>query len=239
MTSCDDVRDLLGQMLDGELPDEERRRLEEHLESCAECRELWETLRQVADTLPRLAELEPPPHLEHDLAASPCRRWLGLLHQAVDREIGDRNLQRLLSHLDSCPLCRQAWSDLTLIHQVGDAIEPPPTLLQRCIEARRRLVARPILSRRAATAAAYVMAVLVSLMVGNPVSIARSPVVQRVTTVVSSEVSDVAEQGRGEIRVMAWRAWKWAERQAAAVRDLFADDGPDDESSSSDTGVQT
>jgi len=56
---------------------------------------------------------------------------------------------------------------------------------------------------------------------------------------VTSEVSDVAEQGRGEIRVMAWRAWKWAERQATAVRDLFADETPDDESPSTDDGVQT
>jgi anti-sigma factor RsiW len=238
MMTCDEAHDVLGQLQDGELSDELRRGLEQHLESCADCRELRETLQAIAEALPSLAELEPPPHLEHDLSASPCRRWLGLLHQAVDREIGERNLERLLSHLDGCATCRQAWTDLTLIHQVGSAMEPPPTLLQRCIDARRRVFRRPILSRRAATAAAYVLAVLVSLMVGNPVSIARSPVVQRVTTVVTSEVSEVAEHGRGEVRVMLWRAWKWAERQATAVRDLVNPDDSDP-SPADDQGAPT
>lgn len=228
MMSCDHARNLLGELLDGELADDKRCELEDHLTSCADCRELFESLEVVAQTLPRLADLEPPPHLEHDLAETPCRRWLGLLHQAVDREIGERNLERLLSHLDGCATCRQAWTDLTLIHQVSNAMAPPPTLLQRCIDARRRVLQRPILSRRAATAAAYVLAVLVSLMVGNPVSIARSPVVQRVTNVVTNEVSEVAEQGKGEIRVMLWRAWKWTERQATAVRDLVQPDGSGD-----------
>jgi predicted anti-sigma-YlaC factor YlaD len=231
MMACDHARDLLGQLLDGELSDDARRDLAEHLAGCADCRELREALDQIADAVAPLHDLAPPQQLEHDLAASPCRRWLGLLHQAVDREIGERNLERLLSHLDGCAACRQAWTDLTLIHQVSSAMEPSPTLLSRCIEARRRVLRRPILSRRAATAAAYVMAVLASLMVGNPVSIARSPVVQRVTTVVTSEVSEVAEQGRGEARVMLWRAWKWAERQAASVRDLVRPDDSGDTSS--------
>ena len=236
MGSCDDVRDLLGQLLDGGLPEEAARTVDDHLDRCAACRELRDALELVAGAVPRLDELEPPAHLEQDLSSSPCRRWLGLLHQAVDREIGERNLDRLLSHLDGCPTCRQAWNDLTLIHQVSDALAPPSTLLQRCIEARQRVLRRPVLSRRAATAAAYLMAVLVSLMVGNPVSIARSPVVQRVTDVVTSEVSEVAAQGRGEVRVMLWRAWKWTERQATAVRDLFDDD---DGESTTEQGAPT
>ena len=235
MASCDHVHDLLGKLLDGELPEDEQRAVHEHVDGCDNCRQLLEALELVAGAIPRLDGLEPPVHLEQDLAASPCRRWLGLLHQAVDREIGERNLDRLLSHLDGCATCRQAWNDLTLIHQLSSALEPPPTLLQRCIEARKRVLRQPVISRRAATATAYLMAVLVSLMVGNPVSIARSPVVQRVTTAVTTEVSEVAEQGRGEVRVMLWRAWKWAERQATAVRGLFDGDDPD---SSSEQGAQ-
>jgi len=228
MLTCEQVRELLGQLLEGALPDEERAALEQHLAGCAECRETREALELIAAALPSLAGLEPPPQLAGDLAASPCRRWLGLLHQAVDHEIEQRGLERLLAHLDRCPTCRQAWNDLSLIRQVSDAIEPPPSLLERCIEAPRRVFRRPILSRRAATAAAYLMAVLVSLMVGNPVSIARSPVVQRVTTAVTSEVGQAAEHGRGEVRVMLWRAWQWAERQASAIVDLVQPDAPDD-----------
>ena len=220
MSACGEVRELLGQLLEGTLSDEQRQAVEQHLASCAECRETREALELIAAVLPRLGELEPPAQLAHDLAASPCRRWLGLLHQAVDHEIDHRRLEELLSHLAGCASCRQAWNDLTLVRQVSDALEPPPGLLERCIAARRRVIRRPILSRRAATAAAYLLAVLASLMVGNPVSIARSPVVQRVTTVVSSEVSDAAEDGKGEIRVMIWRAWQWAERQLSAVTGL-------------------
>jgi predicted anti-sigma-YlaC factor YlaD len=220
MLGCEQSRELLGELLEGALPDETRLALDEHLAGCAECRETLDVLRMVTGALPSLAGLEPPPQLAADLAASPCRRWLGLLHQAADHEIDSRQLERLLAHLDGCAACRQAWQDLTLIRQVSDALEPPPGLLERCIAARRRIIRRPVLSRRAATAAAYLLAVLASLMVGNPVSIARSPVVQRVTTAVSSEVSGVAEQGRGEVRVMLWRAWRWTERQLTAVAEL-------------------
>lgn len=228
MMSCEQARDLLGPLLEGDLPDEARLALEEHLAGCGECRETLETLRMVSDALPSFAGLEPPPQLASDLAASPCRRWLGLLHQAVDHEIEPRQLERLLAHLDGCAACRQAWQDLALIRQVSDAMEPPPGLAERCIGARRRVLRRPVLSRRAATAAAYLLAVLASLMVGNPVSIARSPVVQRVTTAVGSEVSGVAEQGRGEVRVMLWRAWQWTERQLSTIAELVRPGDSDD-----------
>jgi len=230
MSACEQTRELLGQLLEGALSDEQRQAVDQHLAGCAECREMREALELIRAVLPSLGELEPPPELANDLAASPCRRWLGLLHQAVEHEIDHRHLEQLLSHLGGCAACRQAWSDLTLIRQVSDVLEPPPGLLERCIEARRRVFRRPILSRRAATAAAYLMAVLASLMVGNPVSIARSPVVQRVTTVVSGEVSEVTEDGKGEARVMIWRAWQWAERQLTAIADLVQRDDADDTS---------
>jgi predicted anti-sigma-YlaC factor YlaD len=237
MLRCEQARDLLGQLLEATLPDEARLTLDEHLGGCAECRETLEALRMIADVLPSLGGLEPPPQLANDLAASPCRRWLGLLHQAVDHEIDSRQLERLLAHLDGCEACRQAWQDLTLIRQVSDALEPPPGLIERCIGARRRIVRRPVLSRRAATAAAYLLAVLASLMVGNPVSIARSPVMQRVTTAVSSEVTNVAEQGRGEVRVMLWRAWQWTERQLSTIAELVRPGDSDDASTPQQGGA--
>ena len=113
---------------------------------------------------------------------------------------------------------------------------PPPGLLERCIGVRFKPALRPILSRRAATAAAYVMAVVASLTIGNPVSIARSPVVQRVAETVTSEVTEVAAEGRGELRVMAWRAWNWGNRQLDAVREMLqsAEERPDSESEQGD-----
>jgi predicted anti-sigma-YlaC factor YlaD len=181
--------------------------------------------------------LEPPEHLGADLQASPCRRWMGLLFQAVDREISQHNLERLLTHLEACPICRRAWQDLTLIHQVSEAMEPPPYLVNLCIRARvKRPVMRPILNRRMATAAAYLLAVVTSLIIGNPVTLARSQAgttVGRVVDVVSAEVSEAAEEGRGEARIMLWRVWKWGERKVEAVRDFVS---KSDENNDSDTG---
>ena len=228
MLSCTDVRDLLSLHLDGELEEEKACAVRDHLADCKECTELAETMELIAGAGALLADVEPPDHLAGDLQASPCRRWMGLLFQAVDREISQHNLERLLTHLEACPACRRAWQDLTLIHQVSEAMEPPPYLVNLCIRAReKRPKARPILNRRIATAAAYLLAVLTSLIIGNPVTLARS---QAVADAVTTEVSVVAEQGRGEARIMLWRVWKWGERKVEAVRDFVSKSDEKDDS---------
>jgi predicted anti-sigma-YlaC factor YlaD len=234
MLSCTDIRDFLSLYLDGELEEEKACAVREHLADCGECTGLAETMELITGAGANLAGLEPPEHLGADLQASPCRRWMGLLFQAVDREISQHNLERLLTHLEACPACRRAWQDLTLIHQVSEAMEPPPYLVNLCIRAReKRPGMRPILNRRLATAAAYLLAVLTSLIIGNPVTLARSQAgttVGRVVDAVSTEVSEVAEEGRGEVRIMLWRVWKWGERKAEAVRDFVSNSDEQDDS---------
>ena len=62
------------------------------------------------------------------------------------------------------------------MHQVGEAVEPSEYLLTRCINSReRKPKVTPILNRRLATAAAYLLAVMTSLIVGNPVTLASEP----------------------------------------------------------------
>jgi predicted anti-sigma-YlaC factor YlaD len=228
MSACDGIRELLSLHLEGDLEEAQAREVREHLAECEDCAGIVEALESVIDAGSTLGELEPPDHLMADLASSPCTLWLGLLFQAVDREISQHNLERLLTHLEACPSCRRVWQDLTLIHQVSEAMEPSKYLLKRCIEAReRRPAMRPILNRRMATAAAYLLAVLTSLVIGNPVTLARSgasDAVGRVADVVSAEVGEVAEHGRGEARIMLWRAWKWGERKVQAVRDFVSRD---------------
>jgi hypothetical protein len=238
MFSCVEVRDLLGDHAEGTLPEEVQCRVEDHLKSCEECGELRRTLDLIAQVIPDLGLLEPPPYLEGDLSASACRRWLGLLFQAVDREISQHNLERLLSHLESCESCTRTWNDLTLMHQAGQAMEPPQGFVQRCIGVRDRIFQRPIISRRAVTAAAYLMAVLASLLIGNPVSIARSPVVQRVTETVTTEVNQAAEQGRGEIKVMLWRAWQWTGRSIDAIENFVRSDRSETDHPESHSAVE-
>jgi predicted anti-sigma-YlaC factor YlaD len=232
MSGCEPYRDLLTPLLEGELEADEAARVRAHLEACEECRELAEALEMVAGAVAPLDELQPPAGLADDLASSPCRRWLGLLFRAVDRELGEANLNRLLGHLDSCETCRRAWNDLSLIHQVGDAMVPPPHLLARCIAVRSRPRRRRVLGRHTASAAAYILAALVSLAVANPVTMTRgreaADTVQRLAATVSEEVSDVASDGRGELRVMLWRAWQWTSRQADAVRHVLVSDDDSD-----------
>jgi hypothetical protein len=172
-----------------------------------------------------MAVLEPPEHLARELSSSPCRRWLGLLFAAIDRDIGESNLSRLLSHLESCETCSRVWSDMTLIHQVGEAMVPPRQLLDRCVAIRHAHEIRPIMGRRTAVAAAYFLAILASLVV-NPVTLARNPAAvaaQRVADTVTTGVTEVASDGRGEVRVMLWRAWNWGARQTASIREALED----------------
>ena len=249
MDRCADLRELLSLYLESELDETRVGEVQEHLAACSKCAELAETMAEVMGAGSALGTLEPPDRLAADLAASPCRLWLGLLFQAVDHDISQHNLERLLTHLESCPACRRTWQDLTLMHQVGEAVEPSEYLLTRCINSRERKPrTTPILNRRLATAAAYLLAVLTSLIVGNPVTLARSqavPAVERVADVVTSEVAGVAQQGRGEVRIMLWRAWKWGEDKVDAVRayltpshkedtkDENADDNPEDQGATS------
>ena len=242
MYGCTDVRDLLSLYLEDELENEQAIALREHLAECEDCAGILETLESIVEAGSVLEGLDPPDNLLSDLASSPCTRWLGLLFQAVDREISQRNLERLLTHLEACPSCRRTWQDLTLVHQVSDAMEPSQYLLKRCIAAReRRPEVRPLLNRRMATAAAYFLAVLTSLVVGNPVTLARSgagETVGRVAEAVSTEVSSVAESGRGEARIILWRVWKWGERKVDAVRDFVSEDEKETESTNDKSAAE-
>ncbi len=190
-----------------------------------------EALRLVTAAGSELAGLAPPRHLEDTITATPCARWLGMLHSAVDRELEPEALARLLAHLETCEGCRRAWDDLSLIHQVGEALVPPAGLLHRC----RNLTALPrregrIPGVRTATAVAYVLAVLTTLLLGNPVTLARheTGIVHQARTVVRQTVSTVSDEGRGELRLMLWRTWQWGRQQAEVLRELMVGPGDDD-----------
>jgi predicted anti-sigma-YlaC factor YlaD len=229
MSGCTEVRELFGAVIEGDATAAQSERVAAHTAECTECAELFDAMELVVGAGDVLVDVEPPPELSAELAASPCRRWLGLLYQAVDREISQPNLERLLSHLEACASCRQVWHDLTLMHQVGDAMSPPRHLLDRCIRVRDAVARIAVLPRRTATAAAYVLALIASLAIGNPAIIAQdlqATASERVSWA-ASEVSDVAADGRGEARVLLWRALRWGEAKVDTVRgwiDRLTDD---------------
>ncbi len=239
MNGCDTCRERFSAYLEGDLEPDEVLIVEGHLEECSECRETLDSFRSILDIGDAFTSLEPPAHLKSEVADSPCRRWLGLLFSAIDREISESNLDRLFQHLESCPSCRSAWGDLSLIHQVGDALEPPSHLLARCFRPRRPFSARKVLGRKTATAAAYSLALLASLAIGNPVTLTRyenSAPLQQVNALIKSGVSDATQTGRSEARVMLWRAIHLGQRAAEAARSTLSQwTAPSNNDDSADT----
>lgn len=83
MLTCEEALERMSQALDGPLPLEERQALEEHLESCPECRAAYEALFQMEDALREIGETPAPAELsarvmEQIQAASarrPAPRW--------------------------------------------------------------------------------------------------------------------------------------------------------------------
>ncbi len=238
MTACDALRELLPAYAFGELEATEAATVRKHLAGCATCRELVETLSFIAGGTTPLGDLEAPDTLVDEIALNPCRRWLGLLFAAVDHDLPEEQLERLLSHLEGCPACRRTWADLTLMHQVGEALTPPPGLVERSGSPTRWRLPRRVLGVRTATAAAYLLAVLTSLLVGNPVSLARyqaSQAVDHVATTIHTEVTEAADSGQGELKVMLYRAWRWGTRQAEAIKHLLPGSQDKHESNSANT----
>jgi predicted anti-sigma-YlaC factor YlaD len=225
MSPCSEIRELLAAHADGELDRTTAARVERHLEGCAECSETVKTLALIADATADMSRVEPPPHLESAIASSPCTRWLVLLFRAIDHEIGEANLGRLLTHMQGCEPCRRTWQDLTLIHQLGEAVAPPQHLLFQCISVRRAVRQVSVVARRTAVAAAYILAVLASLLIGSPATQVRanqaSETVQRLADAVGGEVSEVAASSQGELKVMLWRSWQWAADQADTAQAMI------------------
>ncbi len=234
MKSCENWREGFEEALHGGV--DSVAGLREHLEICEDCRDLYQEYSGLFGDSPWLGELPAPSGLQTAVSDSPCTRWLRRLFQAVDRELGEEELGDLFEHLEGCEDCRRVWVDLSLIHQLGEAMEAPEGLLQLCLRHEAPRVSRPVLGRKTASAAAYFLAVLASLIIGNPVTFARynqaSATVQQIRKVVSPEVSAVARSGRGEFRVMLWRCLRWGEERLNSIEAtwdrLSGREGPSD-----------
>lgn len=245
MNRCDEIRGLFSAYLEGGLDDTGRTTVREHLAQCPDCAELMATLRMVIETGTEVQSIEPPASIIGTIGSSPCSRWLSMLFKAADHELPAEALPRLLEHLESCSTCRRTWDDLTLMHQVQNVLEPPPGLAEKCgsvpFKQRRRMPHR-VMGIRTATAAAYLLAILTTLAVGNPVTLARNEaggVLHQTRAVVHHGIERLASDGKGELRLMVWRAWQWGERQVRIVRDVLGGEHEttaNHESSSHDQG---
>ena len=105
MLTCEDALERMSQALDGPLPLEERQALEEHLESCPECRAAYEALFQMEDALREIGETPAPAELSarvmEQIHAAPARRSAPRWNRA-----GWRNLAGLAA---CAVLCLGLW----------------------------------------------------------------------------------------------------------------------------------
>ena len=107
MLTCEDALERMSQALDGPLPLEERQALEEHLESCPECRAAYEALFQMEDALREIGETPAPAELsarvmeQIQAEAAPARRPAPYWNRA-----GWRNLAGLAA---CAVLCLGLW----------------------------------------------------------------------------------------------------------------------------------
>ncbi|HEX7539224.1 MAG TPA: anti-sigma factor, partial [Syntrophales bacterium] len=62
--TCKEIEDQLPGMIDGALPETEKKRIEAHLETCASCRKAFADLRTSDERVKSLEEVEPPPWLK-------------------------------------------------------------------------------------------------------------------------------------------------------------------------------
>jgi len=225
MSSCDVWREYFGEAI--EEGSVRAPGFVEHLEDCDDCRSLFEVYTDLFSDSPWLAELPAPAGLASVVSGSPCARWLRRLYAAVDRESAEADLGALFDHLESCSECRRVWVDFSLIREVGECLKAPDGLVEACLRHQRPRRIRPVLGRMTASAAAYFLAVLASLVIGNPVTFARynqaTATVQQIRAVVSPEVSAVAVSGRGELRVMLWRCLLWGEQQMKTIEDAWTE----------------
>jgi len=153
-----------------------------------------------------------------------CERWRLLLFGAMDGGVGEDELEPLLDHLAACPACTAVWTALSTAREVLAPLQPPPRLLERCRRIPWVARSRRIPGVRTAAALAYVLAVAVSLFLGNPVTLARQEVHTAARTVgrtVTARVREVREDGRGELRLMVWRIWRLGEDTVDAVHRIL------------------
>ncbi len=230
--SCDPrIRELLPAWAAGELEAAESQAVERHLESCPECRELADRLAAIQAAVEPLRDPEPPRALTADLTSTACERWRLLLFSAMDGAVDEDELEPLLEHLDNCPTCTAVWTALTTARSVLAPLQPPPRLLERCRRIPWAARRRRIPGVRTAAAAAYVLAVAVSLLLGNPVTLARqemSTAARSVGRTVEAQVQEVKEDGRGELRLVVWKIWRFGEHTVDAIHRILVPEPEND-----------
>src|SRR5579884_1988481 len=80
------VHELLSELLNGDLAETERQRVEEHLATCSECQDDWQSLRRTVELVRRLPSHPVPRSFALPVARTPRRQpivWLRISTSAL------------------------------------------------------------------------------------------------------------------------------------------------------------
>jgi hypothetical protein len=93
MKECREIRELLSQLVDGEIPVDLRAKVDRHLSVCPSCRSAFNELKQTVALLRGLEPVQPPPWLEGRIMTR-VREEAGFRHPVLNRLFGSlrRNL---------------------------------------------------------------------------------------------------------------------------------------------------
>jgi anti-sigma factor RsiW len=81
--SCRGIQKLLGRFMDGELGARDRARVEQHLETCADCRVGLDELRSLQNLLKATAPAAPPEEYWTAFSQRFWKAWLGRRYSAM------------------------------------------------------------------------------------------------------------------------------------------------------------
>jgi hypothetical protein len=235
MRSCDE---LLAFLETGD-PDRLPEALARHAAGCDDCREALDRLRGLAEGAAALARVHAPHELVERLRRMPrlaaeCERAQELLAGALDGELDEAGRHDLMGHLHGCAGCRAAWEAFATLREVGRDTRVRPRLRavaalppRQRIEGRRRLA---FFDLRLATAAAYLLAALTVMLIGNPASLARATGagVDRATFYARAAVENRLQSLAGDAFETLTDGAAWAARNARGawnqIRRAFGSD---------------
>lgn len=232
MTACDLLRQDLEAAVAGELDPE----LARHLEECADCRDAVRRAARCEEGGAMLHIVRAPAELKAKLKAMArlpheCEQALEWFSPALDGELDAAGQRQLLGHLRDCRTCQAAWEAMATLREVGSLTQLPKGVRHALavhprerISVRRRR--RPF-DLRLVTAAAYLLAALTVLLIGNPAQIAKAsnvPVERAAVytrAAVENRFDSLTRRLRAGASAVCARAGDLAEDAWHAVRDVF------------------
>ena len=132
--TCKEIEDLLPGMIDGALPETEKKRIEAHLETCASCRKAFADLRTSDERVKSLGEVDPPPWLKTRVMAR-VREEAGQKEGILRKLFYPLHVKVPIQALATVLIAVVAWN----VYKTGEPefrqMAPPPAAVQEAPQA--------------------------------------------------------------------------------------------------------